>query len=82
MPPDESDLTGRARTVQTPLVKESKFAHTRGGDLVSGAEKSITSAIYERIRSVLFIQTTQTIHTSTDLSESWEKQEAPDKGEV
>ena len=82
MPLDESDLTGRARTVRTRLAKRASLAHTPGGDLVSGAEKSITSAIYGRIRSVRFIQTTQTIHTSTDLSELWEKRETPGDAEV
>ncbi len=81
MPLEESDLTGGLDLSEDRLEAE-QVCHTPGGEIVSGAEKSITSAIYERIRSILFIQTTQTVHASTDLCESWEKQETAGEGEV
>ncbi len=54
MPLEESDLTGGLDLSEDRLEAE-QVCHTPGGEIVSGAEKSITSAIYERIRSILFI---------------------------
>jgi len=46
------------------------------GEVVSGAEESITRAISERIRSIHFIHTTHTVRISTDLCKVWDRQEA------
>jgi hypothetical protein len=48
---------------------QPKPVPTPGGETVSGAEKPITRAIHERIRSIILIQTAQSIYISTDLSD-------------